>query len=890
MPYQIKCDDFVLYDVRDEDLTLKNPKCKLAVNTVGEASFTILANHPCYNELQKLRSVFEIKQNNETIFRGRMTDDSKDFHNKKQIDLEGVMAFFNDSIIRPFTFPNDFLNYDEYKTEAAGGNVVRFLLRWFIDAHNLQVEPFQQFKLGRVTVSDPNNTVVRSSEDYQKTWEALKKALFDSSLGGYLCIRYEADGNYIDYLADFTDENGERLRNSQKIVYGENLLDIQKDSDATETYSAIIPIGQGENNTALTIKSLADEKITDDIVKVGDTLYSISAVAKYGWIYAPVSETTWDDVTVTENLQTKGVNFLQQNAVKIRETVTIKAVDLNLADDEIEAFRIYRYIGVESQPHDHTGEYPLSEIDIDIENPQNTKITVGESKRVLTDKTNDIAHKVENIQKHYAKNEVLYNEVLKTRTLIEQTDENIKLRVAQDYISQLEFETYKGTASAEIAMKIGRNEKNEVVGMLNFVANQVTIQSDYFTLSANGEFVAEKGTFGNLQLSNGELVATDGVYTTAIGANKVRTARKDAYMDRSAVLRDGRLEVYLSGSADTNPVFGAFFFKGTEYYLMLDKNNVDDNGYYPLVAWKPSTTSDKWVPDYYVTYEPYLGRLYMERDDNGQEVLGFKIYYCVSLNGVFPDSPEAIYFKDFTGDPSVLHWSEDVSATEEGWIFWGVSVLYQGNVDQEESGVVWDKTNSYYNDLSMYNVEFTNNLSGALEQVSVECAFLAPTDDVPDLTLNSQESATVSIQNQAKVTIACSRKIYLVVNGTIDGHGVEYEYDRRIATFTQTKDIEFVTIHAWEDDSTDVEFVNDSSNNLLLQFESPDGRVTQTLSGGATFTGKIVNNRYVYIHSYGTEILVSCEENAPVSYSNSCLSASYQQNPNVTTVTIQGLV
>ena len=29
MPYQIKCDDLVLYDVRDEDLTLKNPKCKL---------------------------------------------------------------------------------------------------------------------------------------------------------------------------------------------------------------------------------------------------------------------------------------------------------------------------------------------------------------------------------------------------------------------------------------------------------------------------------------------------------------------------------------------------------------------------------------------------------------------------------------------------------------------------------------------------------------------------------------------------------------------------------------------------------------------------------------------------------------------------------------------
>lgn len=857
MPYQIKCDDFVLYDVRDEDLTLKNPKCKLAVNTVGEASFTILANHPCYNELQKMRSIFEIRQNNEPIFRGRMTDDSKDFHNKKEVDLEGVMAFFNDSIIRPFVFPDDFLNYDEYREEAAeGGNVVRFLLRWFIDIHNSQVEPFQQFKLGRVTVSDPNNTIVRSSEDYQKTWEAVKKALFDSSLGGYLCIRYEADGNYIDYLADFTDESGERLRNSQKIVYGENLLDIQKDSDATETYSAIIPLGQGENNTILTIQSLDDKKITSDIVKVGDTLYSISAVEKYGWIYAPVSETTWEDVTVTENLQTKGVNFLQQNAIKIRETVTITAVDLNLADSEIEAFRIYRYIGVESQPHDHTGEYPLAELDIDIDNPQNTKITVGESKRVLTDKTNNIAHKVDNIQKHYAKNEVVYNEILRTRTLIEQTDKKIRLYVAQDYVSTTEFEKYKGTASAEIALKIGRNEKNEVIGMINIVSNQITIQSDYFTLSADGTITAMAGKIGDLNLSGGELMATDSVYTTIIGANRIRTERKDEHWDRSAVLRNGRLEIYLNSSQDNVPVFGGFYWSGQEYVLMLDKDNEDANGHCPLKAVCIDTDSDGDGAPSFVQFNPTARKLSWS---SRLEAIKYNIYFCISQTAEhFPDYPEPIFYNYTTGITAM----GQLYATQEGLAYWGVSAVYDnGAGDLTESEIAWDKEN-YSSDNNTgvpayVGVTFVNN---TLFPVTINRA--TPLG-YGALDLSAGESVLDDVKDGNTVYIRCSQALSVTLGGAI----VHYENGKYNAYYVQTGNTTLVTIDTLYN-FTNVEFIN----NLDMSVSVYNGISTYIIDEGSSLdipvregeTVKITCSQPMWVS--GTSDVIYEEDNCTASY------------------------
>lgn len=387
MAYQILCDGFPIFDPRDDELIVQNPKCTLEVNKVGEASFSIFADHPHYSKMQKMRSIFEILQDREVIFRGRMPEDTNDFVNTKEVDIEGVLAFFNDSVIRPFSFPEDFLEDAGYITAANSGNVIEFFLSWVINQHNSQVEDFQKFKLGNVTVTDPNNYLSRSNEDYSKSLDTLKDKLFESALGGYLCIRYEADGNYIDYLADFTETN------AQRIVYGENLLDLTSNSSAAETYTAVIPLGKkkseinedSEDDSRLTIEELGDGDITSDIVKRGDTLYSKSAVAKYGWIYAPTSETTFDDVSIAANLQSRGVEFLEKKGILLSNTLTFKAVDLHFSDKEIESFRIYKKVEVESAPHGQEDSYNLPKLALDLQNPQNTEITIGDTQLSMTD-------------------------------------------------------------------------------------------------------------------------------------------------------------------------------------------------------------------------------------------------------------------------------------------------------------------------------------------------------------------------------------------------------------------------------------------------------------------------------------------------------------------------
>lgn len=407
--YYVTCDGFPLLDWRDDDLVLTSPRVKLEVNTVGECSFTIYNNHPHYAKLKKLKSVFEVSDENGVIFRGRATGDTIDFDHGMAVDLEGAMAFFNDSVVRPFHLPDDFGENEDYIQAAENGNVIEFFLGWLINNHNSQVEDFQKMKLGRVTVSDPNNYITRSNSDYASTWATLKDKLFDSSLGGYLCVRYEEDGNYIDYLEDFTEVN------SQEIAFGENILDLKTATEASGTYSAIIPIGA----LGLTIEGVADGDITEDLVKSGDTIYSKSAVAEYGWIYAPTSETTWDDVTEERNLLKKGGEWLLNGGMLLSHGIEVTGVDLHFSDKQIESLRIYKKVNVRSEYHGLFEQFSLTKLEIELLEPQNTKISIGKTIVPLSERT---IKQEEEVRKKYSK--------------LSKNDEEIKMEV-QDFGSKL---------------------------------------------------------------------------------------------------------------------------------------------------------------------------------------------------------------------------------------------------------------------------------------------------------------------------------------------------------------------------------------------------------------------------------------------------------------------
>lgn len=248
MNYQIKNGDDILYDLRDKELFVESPNLNLEINKVGTLTFSIYPDHPYFDRLEKLKPKIVAKRGNRDIFRGRIINDEQGIYNEKNIECESSLAYLNDSIYRPGSF----------------NGTPEELFTLIINNHNSQVTDGQKLKIGNVTVTDPNNYISKSWEDYLSSWDLLKTRLLDT-LGGYLVERYESDGTYIDWLEDFKS-NDSSIVSTQTIEFGENLIDILAKNDASTTYSVVIPLGyeiEKENGTKerLTIKSVMIIKI-----------------------------------------------------------------------------------------------------------------------------------------------------------------------------------------------------------------------------------------------------------------------------------------------------------------------------------------------------------------------------------------------------------------------------------------------------------------------------------------------------------------------------------------------------------------------------------------------------------------------------------------------------
>lgn len=502
--YLIKCDGHLVYDPRQDQLKVLNASCNLKVNSVCGASFTILKDHPHYGKLQKLKSVIEIYQDDDVIFRGRMTNDSMDFYKQLAVDVEGVLACTNDTIIPPFNFPDGF---PDAPGEGDEENAVEYFLSWILNEHNKHAQEWQKLKLGTVTVKDPNNVIVRSSENHASTWETLQSKLFESALGGYLYVRYEPDGNYVDYVESF------QLTNLQRIRLKDNVLDIVTDTDGNETYTAILPLGKD----GLTIGSLEDGDLTDDLAKEGEYIYSRSGIAQYGWICVPIGDGTWDDVTTIDQLRDHGIERLAGNTLKLASTITIRAVDLHFADDEIPTIKVYRNIMVDIPTHEIRGKtMPLTELDIDLLNPQNTVIVLGDTVWSWLDinqkQQQDVQNKVEKVQ--YEAKENITNVVELEQQLLKQTTQvmndcnKIILAALESYVETSNFEAYKETVSTQLQILADEivMQFTSVVEQVNNVDGdlqaEITQRLKHITFSDDGIIIGAGENAMQLKLDN----------------------------------------------------------------------------------------------------------------------------------------------------------------------------------------------------------------------------------------------------------------------------------------------------------------------------------------------------------------------------------------------------
>ncbi len=441
--YQIYYGEYLLYDLRLDDYVLKSPQLKQELNKVDELTFTIYPNHPNFDKLEKLVPNIIVKKDGNVIFKGRIIKEKQNMDNSKNITCESILAFLFDSVQRPYEFQGS----------------PATLFTQFITNHNNQVEDYKKFIVGKTTGKnlDDNDYINRSNIEIVNTYDELTSKILN--IGGYLQVRYETDGNYIDWVDDFKTDIGQ-IVSTQTIEFGENLIDIAVENDGSDIYTVVIPLGaeiEAEDGTKsrLDIKSVNDGK---------DYLVNQTALNKYGWIVAPVDETTWDDVTLATNLKTKGQALLDNAGVMFKSTLELNAIDLNVVDGDISSFKMGQYIRVQSTPHNISQTYLLTKKETPLSNPENMTITLGETKGTLTgiqmgyDKTIKEVGKV--ISDYEVNKELLNQEINEIRqevknntSLIEQTDEQIRLDVSKEYVSTGIFDEFKETTETQFTVQ-----------------------------------------------------------------------------------------------------------------------------------------------------------------------------------------------------------------------------------------------------------------------------------------------------------------------------------------------------------------------------------------------------------------------------------------------------
>ncbi len=362
--YTIRLDDTLMFDPRVDELEIFDARAQFEVNKTNGLDFTVYPSHPLYARFKRFKSIVELYQNNLLLFRGRVLNDEAGLYNEKKIICEGELAYFNDTIIRPFEFQ---------------GTIEGFL-SYIISQHNSQVENIKKFTLGNVTVTNSTNNIVRSSIDAQTSWEIINNRLI-KLLGGYIVLRRENNINYIDYLAD------SNYMSLQKIELGKNLLDLTRRINGDEVITALIPYGAK-------IDEQSDERITIKSVNNNiDYIYDQEAVEKHGWIFGTE---TWDDVTIPSNLLTKARQTLAAG-ILLNSSIELTALDLSLMDISIDEFRIFEYVKVEVPTHLIDDNLLISKMSLDILSPENNKLTLGLDIQTFTERQIQTEKAISNI-------------------------------------------------------------------------------------------------------------------------------------------------------------------------------------------------------------------------------------------------------------------------------------------------------------------------------------------------------------------------------------------------------------------------------------------------------------------------------------------------------------
>lgn len=380
MGYRVLYDNQLLFDPYTDD-RITDTKLSSKLNAASYFDFTISSTHSLYSKIEERAGEVRIYFNNLILFKGEITKIEEDFEGNYSVSCTGVLDYLTATRVRPYST----VQGEQPLTCPA---TVDGYFQWLINQHNSNcLDSRKRFSVGvnQGNMLDKNNYIYRSSEQRPTTASEIEDKILNS-VGGYLFARYQDDLNILDLYADVHDVN------TQIIDYGVNILDFTKTTTAETQYTAVVATGYTpdppEGQTDVKMKPITLEGCADGgtpysstIIKMGDRVYDVEAVARYGYREYYVSNT---DIKTHDGLleyACKTLNTLLSPAL----TISVRAVDLALIlGEKYQHLQLGQAVRVRSKPRKVDEYLMVNSIDLDLMNPENTTFDLGASYDTLT--------------------------------------------------------------------------------------------------------------------------------------------------------------------------------------------------------------------------------------------------------------------------------------------------------------------------------------------------------------------------------------------------------------------------------------------------------------------------------------------------------------------------
>lgn len=381
MGYRILYGADILWEPYSDNAdAITDASMSVSVNAAKYLDFTMPPTHSLYNVIAERDKLIRLYANDKLIYKGYITKITLDMEGYKQVNCSSVMSYLGDTHVRDYSTI-------EGEQPLKAPTSLDGLFQWYIDQHNKHcMDSNKRFIVGvnQAGLLDENNYVYRSSTQFPTTSSEIEEKILN--LGGYIFERYEGDNNILDFYADAHEAN------TQILDFGVNITDFTQERSGEDQYTAIYATGytpdppEDDPDKKMRPISLADiqnggSPYSPDLFKLGDVLYSISGVQRYGYREYYYSN---DDITTTDYLlKAAGVVLTKLLAPTI--TLEVKAVDMALfMENGYEHLQLGQAVRVRSKPHNIDEYLMISGIDLDLQDPGQTTYTIGATYDTLT--------------------------------------------------------------------------------------------------------------------------------------------------------------------------------------------------------------------------------------------------------------------------------------------------------------------------------------------------------------------------------------------------------------------------------------------------------------------------------------------------------------------------